>query len=165
MKLSRRIRGTREGAREWIGHSAFVIFALLRKVRVYVWEGENRVDLCKAVLPQWKLEELTREPAADAIACCAVPRDSGPPDWAPVSGEYPLLLCNHFIAGVSTDFVDIAGDFSTVDGFYSALGVYVVSTVADGDCGLDCMLRMSQEVSTRESRREFRQDSFSLRPP
>ena len=165
MKLSRSIRGTPGGRRGWIGYSAFVIFALLRKVRVYVWEGRNRVDLCKAVLPPWKLEELTREPAADAIACCAVPRDSGPPDWAPVSEEYPLILCNHFIAGVSTDFVDTTGDVSTVDGFYSALGVFVVSTVADGDCGLDCMLRMTQEVSTRESRRELRQDSCSLRPP
>ena len=92
MKLSRTIRRPRA----WIGYSAFVVFALLRKVRVYVWEGENRVDLCKAVLPPWKLEELSREPSADAIACCAVPRDSGPPGWAPVSEDYRLMICNNY---------------------------------------------------------------------
>ncbi len=155
MKLSRSIRRPKA----WIGHSAFVVFALLRKVRVYVWEGEARVDLCKVVLPPWKLEELSREPAVDAIACCAVPRDSGPPDWTPVSRDHPLWMCSHFIAGVPTDFVDATLDTSTVDGFYSALGVYIVSTVADGDCGLDCMLRMTQDVSTPEARSQLRQDS------
>lgn len=155
MKLSRSIRRPRE----WIGYSAFVVFALLRKVRVYVWEGRTRVDLCKAALPPWKLEELSRAPAVDAIACCAVPQDSGPPVWAPVSEDRPLIMCNHFVAGVCTDFVDVTGDLSTVDGLYSALGVHVVSTLADGDCGLDCMLQMIQEVSTPEARRQLRQDS------
>ena len=73
------------------------------------------------------------------------------------------MMCRRFICGVLTDFVDATRDKSTVEGFYSALGVYVVSTVADGDCGLDCMLRITREVSTREARSQLRQDSFSLR--
>ena len=160
MRLSRSIRGTLEHPRPWIGYSAFVTFALLRNMRVYVWEGHSRVDICAQMLPEWKVAELTRKPEADAIACCAVPRDSGPPEWAPVSSQYPLHKCSHFIAGVFTDFVETDADPATIDGFYSAHGVYVVSTVADGDCGLDCMLRMAGEVSTTESRRRLRQDSF-----
>ena len=148
-----------------MGYSAFLVFALARRVRVYVWEGGERVDLCEVMLPPWKAKEVTRQPAVDAIACCAVPRDAGPPDWAPVSERYPLQRCTHFVAGLSIGIDDATGDPDTVDGFYAARGVYVVSTVEDGDCALDCMLKMCEEVSTAETRGQLREDTYRLRSP
>ena len=117
------------------------------------------------MLPPWKAAEVTRKPAVDAIACCAVPRDAGPPDWAPVSERYPLPMCRHFVAGLSIGMDDATGDPDTVDGFYAARGVYVVSTVEDGDCALDCMLKMCEEVSTAETRGQLREDTCLLPSP
>eukprot|EP00959_Pyramimonas_sp_CCMP1952_P422995 8860670-Pyramimonas_sp.AAC.1 len=67
------------------------------------------------------------------------------------------MLCKHYAAACNADFVNMERDERSIDGFY-ARGVYIVATVCDGDCGLDCVLRMTEEVSTRETRALLRQD-------
>ena len=64
MALMRQILS--EGA--YVGHSAFMLFALRFRRRPYVWEGENRKDLLDFYMP-WAKEKCTEACAVDGVAC------------------------------------------------------------------------------------------------
>ena len=54
LDLARAVRKPRQS----VGYSAFIVFALLRKMRIWVWEGSNRVDIASVFLPSWATEGM-----------------------------------------------------------------------------------------------------------
>ena len=47
LKLSRSIGNPKD----YVGHSAFILFALVYKCRPFVWEGARRIDLIDTYVP------------------------------------------------------------------------------------------------------------------
>merc|ERR1711872_1111073 len=88
LDLARAVRKPRQS----VGYSAFIVFALLRKRRIWVWAGSNRVDIVSVFLPSWASEGMSALVEADVTCCAAVPSNNGPPTFAPVSAEHPLSL-------------------------------------------------------------------------
>ena len=76
--------------------------------------------------------------------------------WVPISDKHPLCTCKHYVGLCHTGVLLESEDTSTVDGFYGELGEVVISTVGDGDCGLDVMLHMLGENSTFIARTQLR---------
>ena len=77
----------------------------------------------------------------DGIVCCLRSLDDGRVEMVPVSDEHPLHECRHFVAGHKfTGELECEG--TSMQAFYGRLGVVLLGTVADGDCGLDvaCMM-------------------------
>ena len=145
MNVAREIQQTRA----YVGYSFFALVALCRKCRPCMWEGESRVSIIDTFAP-WAHEHGLAAVAVDGVCCC--PGDGG---WAPVSKDYPLHRCRHFVAGVAIAPENIDGD--TFSHFYRRLGIAIVPTIADGDCGVDTaclMLGIPQTVKHRERLRE-----------
>ena len=153
IQLSREIRAPRK----YIGYSAFLVFALLHKTKVYVWEGDNRVDLTKVFLPDWAYAELSDSLNVDAAVCTGEEQGDGSRKWVPISDKHPLCTCRHYVSLCYTGVCYVSEDTSTVDGFYGGLGAVVISTVADGDCGPDAMMHMLGENSTFIARTQLRE--------
>ena len=153
IQLSREIRAPRK----YIGYSAFLVFALLHKTKVYVWEGNNRVDLTKVFLPDWAYAELSDSLNVDAAVCTGEEQGDGSRKWVPISDKHPLCTCRHYVSLCYTGVCYVSEDTSTVDGFYGGLGAVVISTVADGDCGPDAMMHMLGENSTFIARTQLRE--------
>ena len=103
-----------------------------------MWEGSNRVDIASVFLPSWASEGMSASVEADAACCTAVPSNNGPPTFAPVSAAHPLSTATHYVAVVHTGVIDDS-DTTSLDGYYASLGQAAISTVADGDCGVDAM--------------------------
>ena len=160
LELTRSVRRRRRP----VGHSAFVVLGLARKMRVRVWEGENKVDVTNVYLPGSVYSELQDTAITDAAFCAPVPQDAGPAKWAPVDDAHPAGVCSHFLTLVSADQTVHGGDPAYVDGFYARRGMMVVSTVADGDCGIDAMLHMLGTQSTLEARDRLREDPHTNQP-
>ena len=156
LALSRQVRRPRT----WVGYSAFVVFGALRGIRVHVWEGRNRVDVTRVFLPAWLYEKLEDNAVADAALCAAVADERGPPQWAPVSEERPAGTCSHYVVLQHSGELGPDGGNTSgfVDGFYAAVGYVVVSTKADGDCGIDALLQMLGCPSNALSRRQLREE-------
>ena len=64
----------------------------------------------------------------------------------------------HFVGGATMPVcaTAVAENNPTFEVFYSALGVAIIPTVADGDCGPDTMTMMLGRPQTFESRRNLR---------
>ena len=145
--------------RNHVGHAAFVIFAMVRRIRIYVWEGENRIDLLEVLAP-WFLEECaTGRSTTDAIACAMVRSDEGLAICAPISGDkrQTLQKMGHYVACVQVEGMEPYGEPNTVDRYYSEKGYAVLHTVCDGDCGIDTMcfiIGLPNTVETRTALRE-----------
>ena len=75
----------------------------------------------------------------------------------PVTEEHPLECCNHFIAGVPMG-EGMVGPAHTIEGFYSRLGLALLGTVVDGDCGVDVLCQMEGLVQGAEQRRLLREE-------
>ena len=54
-------------AKAWVGLSAFLLFVLCRRLRVFVWYGTNRADIVENYAP-WASEFISEELASEAIA-------------------------------------------------------------------------------------------------
>ena len=141
-----------------VGHCAFVIFALMRRLRVYVWEGDTRIDLLEVMAP-WALKECTGRTSFDAVACVMRRSDNGLAICAPISGDEEQTLQNmgHYVACVHVDGMEPNGEHNTVERHYSEKGYAILPTVGDGDCGIDTMcymLGLPNNVETRTALRE-----------
>ena len=149
LRLSREIRKPNE----YIGHSAFLLFALLKRVRPYCWEGKNRVDLLETYAP-WALEYCTTAVAVDAVCVCP-DKEKG---WAPVDDAHPLATCRHFVGAA---FIGSPLDAAAtgLEQFYQPEGVVLLGTVVDGDCGIDVMCNMLHSEQSKEARRRLREDT------
>ena len=149
LELSRQIRTDRT----YIGHSAFILMALLKGVRLYCWEGEDRVDLLHTYAP-WALERCPTAVAVDCVCVCCT-EEGG---WAPVNKENPLHKCKHFVAAAHVgEPLGAAGH--SLEEFYQSRGVVLLGTVVDGDCGIDVMCNMLSLPQTLGTRSGLRQDT------
>ena len=112
-----------------------------------MWEGDQRVDLLEAYAP-WATERCTRKCVVDGVCCCLEPAVAGGNvSLMPVSETHPLHLCAHFAAAVyMAEPVHQSGH--SLDGFYSGLGLAVLGTVMNGDCGIDVACQMLQLPQT-----------------
>ena len=93
----------------------------------------------------------------DAVCCCFELIDHGQARMVPVSEEHPLLETRHYVAAKQIEM----NEASTGDGIqshYQRLGVVLLGTVMDGDCGVDCACQMLGLPTSREARNQLRQD-------
>ena len=155
--------------RAYVGYSAFVCFALLNKRRVCMWEGKCRVDLLETYAPWAK--DTAMECAVDGVCVAMKPAVAGPPEMCPITEELSAHSISHFVAGIRMDFDTFGPSHScggasgpshicgtALEAFYTELGVLVVGTVADGDCGIDTMCQMVGTPQSREERYKHRQE-------
>ena len=105
LRLSKTIR---EPSRD-VGQTDFLIFALLRTRRVFMWQEPSRIDLRKAYLPPWADETLTQHAEVDAVVRKGIREDSGVPLWAPVSEKHPVGTWQHYVSAVFTGEIEEAG--------------------------------------------------------
>ena len=75
----------------------------------------------------------------------------------PVAEEHPLSSCNHCIAAVPMG-EGLPGPAHTIEGFYSRLGLALLGTAVDGDCGIDVACQMEGLPQTAEQRTLLREE-------
>ena len=164
LHLARQVRRPRT----YCGYSMFLVFAVMKRYRVFCWEGATRVDLVQVFAP-WADDICTLETRADCVSCkydCSP--ISGLVTCTPISATCTLAEVNHYVAvlplgtqigggGGSGVDLDSRGSGSYIERFYLALGQVVQFTVADGDCGLDVMCIMCGMNRTAEKRAELRE--------
>ena len=152
----------------YIGDSALLLFALLKRMRVTVWHGTGRNELVERHAP-WALPFMTAEAPFEVIACKAT-----------ADGLQLLTDCNtgheanHYIGaavvaaggGDGADRTELPDDGNEHEAFlfatYLSLGRVVIPTVLDGDCGLDVMCLMAGAPRRAAMRTSIRQDLCSL---
>ncbi len=154
LQLARDIRKPRMT----IGYSALICFALARGCRPFVWEGETRIDLIASFVP-WAVGRCTKECAVDAVACCMVPAvaGGGHAKMVQVSATHPLRDCNHYIAAAPMADVLLGGGDS-IEALYSSMGMALLGTVMDGDCGIDVACQMEELPQTAVQRALVREE-------
>ena len=107
--------------------------------------------------------ECDRSCGVHAICCCMVAQESGHAVMMPVSEHHPLQECRHFVAG-TPNHTGIAQDTNDETGplgmqiLYDSLGVVILGTVVDGDCGPDAVCIMFGWPQTYERRCQLRHD-------
>ena len=105
-----------------------------------MWEGSNRVNLLSLMAP-WALESAVAECAVDGVVCCMRALPSGRAEMVPVSEDYPLAECSHFgVCHKLEHELECEGD--SIESYYGRLGIVLLGTIMDGDCGIDtaCMM-------------------------
>jgi hypothetical protein len=75
----------------------------------------------------------------------------------PVSEDTPRNECRRFLGAVEFK-TDVRVEGADILSFYSRLGVAVLGTVMDGDCGIDTMCAMLHRPQTEDERMEIRED-------
>ncbi len=154
LQLARDIRRPRT----YVGHSAFICFALCRGCRPFIWEGASRVDIVKAYVP-WASGRCKHECIVDGVCCCFEHvAGSAVAEMKPVSETHPLSRCTHFVAAVRMA-CGLGGPYpDSLVGFYSSHGSAVLGTVADGDFGRDVRCQMSGLPQTATQRNALREE-------
>ena len=139
----------------YAGQFAFLLFGIMKHLRMYMWEGEARVDLI-AVYAPWAATQCPASARAGADAIAAQARhDEGANQLVcrPIDDQTPLETVNHFVGGLPHIRGRGAGEDNGIEAFYHRLGVVVVKTVADGDCAIDVMCLaggMQRAVANRQ---------------
>ena len=152
LKLAREIRRPRA----YFGYIAFILFALCKGCRPRCMEGGCEIDLLSTYAP-WALTEDTRDCAVVAISCGLVGRAGGIVECVPISVDPPLPRTSHYVAGVSVIPQPRGVDEpETFEGFYNKLGLAVLPSVCDGDCGADVMTMMLGIPQSFEARKQLR---------
>jgi hypothetical protein len=142
IRLARRIRHPCAT----IGYETFLLLALLKRIRVFCWEGGARIDVV-AVYAPWASHLLNFNAIADAIACKYEVHDvTGEVLCKQISEDVQLEQCNHFVAAIHTStVVDVEQQAAVgvdVESWCRCRGLAIVYTVADGDRGIDTMCVM-----------------------
>ena len=132
--------------------------ALLKKVRPYIWEGENRVDLIEAYAP-WAADTCLEQCQVQGICCAVVTSPDGRTHIQAISEEFPLHRCRHYVAAVAASMpldASAGNDALSFQAFYEARGIVLLGSVVDGDCGVDVMNMMLGKPQSLENRTELR---------
>ena len=149
-------RGIRN-PRQYVGYSFFAVLALAYECRPCAWEGSSRVDLVAEYAP-WAVPRCTGACAVDAVCCCMVPAVAGGhASMVQVCEAFPLNECTHFVAAAPMEGA-MADGGQAIEGFYSALGLAVLGTVMDGDCGIDVACQMLSLPQTEIRRAALREE-------
>ena len=147
----------------YIGHSAFILFALSRRKRLYVWEGGERIYLLHTYAT-WACDMCSAAVAADAVACACIVKGSGQiRDFAPIGDAHPLHTCRHWLSAVHIG-EPLDDSSSEIVSYYSKMGLAILGTVTNGDCGIDVMCLMAGEEETAANRARIREDSQGEKP-
>ena len=141
--------------RTYVGYSAFLLMGLLKRCRPCAWEGANFIDLLEVFAP-WATETCTRQLNARAIPCALVAQSGGSVALAPISEEHPLSKTCHYVAGIVVPECKVTTDACSFEALYASLGVAVMASVVDGDCGLDVMTMMLGIAPSAEARADLR---------
>ena len=123
-----------------------------------MWEGESRIYFIATYAP-WAAGRCTKECLVDAVACCMVTAVAGcgHAKTVAVSGTHPLNRCNHFIAAVPmADGMPEVVD--SIEALYSSMGMALVGTVVDGDCGIDVACQMQGLLQRADQRALVREE-------
>jgi len=147
----------------YTGVSAFVLLALMKRIRLFVWYGLERVDVVGAYAA-WASDAIKAETQFEAVGCIiridpvtaeksySVPEDPREINhWVGCikaggshgDGAHPILDSS------AEETVTFAAIFLSVDRI-------VIETIADGNCGLDVMclmLGLRREAQVRQSLR------------
>ena len=159
LQLAREIRKPRA----WIGYIAFVLYGLLRKTKPQMWEGANKFCVIDTFAPMFK--DTCKGKCAFAAIPCALRRNhKGVIECVQISEENPLSRMSHYVAGFDIPMSAVAADEgeeyaldeSAFSAFYKGLGAHYLSTVCDGDCGLDVMCLMEGLDRTHMERNRLR---------
>jgi hypothetical protein len=145
----------------YVGYSFFVLYGLAKKRCPMIWEGGNKINLIETFVP-WASEDCSRSCMVEGISCCFEETDEHA-IMCPVSEAHPLNSCKHFVACI---VVPPGGDSggSSIESFYHHLGLAILGTVMDGDCGLDVACQMEGLCQTVENRTQLREDYLILLP-
>jgi hypothetical protein len=108
---------------------------LLKKCQPCMWEGATRIDLLETFAP-WAKELCTGALALEGVACKFSLADGCSVELAPISEEHPLDTTTHYVACCEIPMSAVAVDPLGFEAFYASIGVAVIGTVCDGDCGL-----------------------------
>jgi len=149
--------------RSYVGHSAFIFFALVHQRRPFIWEGSSRIDLIETYAP-WAAERCARSCVVDAVCCCFQDTGKGAPEMVPVSERHPLAMCRHYVAAtriIDKEPGEVVHGLAFED-FYYRLGVSLLGTVMDGDCGPDVWCQMLAIEQTAKNRSALREESHML---
>ena len=79
-------------------------------------------------------------------------------ELAPISAQHPLSKTSHFVAGLTVLECDALAGECAFEVLYASFGVAIMSTVVDGDCGLDVMTLMLGKGSSFSFRRDLRME-------
>ena len=158
LQLARQIRQPKS----YIGYVAFVLFSLLKKTRMQMWEGTNKFCLIDTFAPQFK-DMCTKETAVAAIPC-ALTRNwqTGVVECVQISEVHQLTRMSHYVAGFHIPSAPVtAGEPHPIDesafaAFYKGLGVHYLQTICDGDCGIDVMCLVEGVERTLDERTRLR---------
>ena len=121
-----------------------------------MWEGSHRTNLLEKFAP-WALTSAVADCAVDGIVCCMRSLPSGRLELAPVSEDQPLSECQHFVACHKLPMpLPCEGD--SIEAFYGRLGVVLIETTMDGNCGLDLACQMLGLPTKPSCRDELRQE-------
>ena len=140
--------------RTTVGYSAFLLFALCKRRRPLIWEGETVVDLIQVYAP-WVAHFGLRPCACDGVACAMEARSSGHAEMYPISDHHPLSSTRHWIAATRIH-MDLGVGSNPMQEFYNRLGLVLLGTLTNNDCGLDVMCMMMQEPQTAGARDALR---------
>ena len=153
-----------QAPRAYIGHSAFLLFALSRQTKVFLWEGETRIDLVEVYAP-WASELCTKSAIVDVVACAPIKAASGcnqkgcsESTFAPIDDDIPLEECRHWLCAARMDHNYLGEGAPGITAFYAKKNLAIMGTVVDGDCGIDACCQMAGVKEDPESRCKMRQD-------
>ena len=135
--LAREIRRPRA----YVGYSAFILMALLKKCQPCVWEGALYIDLLEVFAP-WAKEHCTTLLPVTAVACSLMAKATGCVELIPISAEHPLSQTGHFVAGIKMPECQVFESSCSFEALYASLGVAIMASVLDGDCDFDVMTMM-----------------------
>ena len=116
----------------------------------YSFDNKKIIDWSRRELVAQLTESSLRE-----VVVGPEGRSSGLADMHPISEAYPLSQTRHWIAGHRLEG-DLGDAANPMQAFYSRLGMVLLGTIVDNDCGLDVMCMMLQLPQTSEQRGELR---------
>ena len=152
-ELARRIRSPSS----YVGYSFFVLLGITKQCQPVMWEGSHRTNLLEKFAP-WALQSAVAACAVDGLVCCMRSLPSGRVELVPVSEDQPLSECQHFVACHKLP-ISLQCEGDSIEAFYGRLGVVLLNTAMDSNCGLDVacqMLGLPTKASCRdELRREI----------
>ena len=152
LELARSIRSPRT----YVGYTFFVLLGICKNCQPVMWEGSERVNLLEKYAP-WALPSAEGDCAVDAVVCCMRSLPTGRAELLQVSEDQPLADCRHFVAcHKMTTSQEREGD--SIEAFYGRLGIVLLSTDMDGDCGVDTACRMLGLPTNASSREELRRE-------
>jgi len=143
----------------YTGISAFVIIALMKRMRVFMWIGLERTDIVECYAP-WASGAMTSEAQFEAIGCVVREDEHGQRSLSIPDRAEDI---NHWVAGINTlgshgdgasPICDLSnGEFAAI---YFSLCMCVIETIADGSCGIDTMCLMLGLRRSSQARNHLR---------